>query len=130
MKEKNYIFGVDLDGVCADFISGLHKIAADWLNKPAEKLTKEVSDGFSEWELDPVGGYDDLHRFAITQRGLFRELKPIKGACVSLRRLSEKGVRIRIITHRLFIKYFHQEAIRQTTEWLDYMVYPIGIYVS
>jgi 5'(3')-deoxyribonucleotidase len=28
-------------------------------------------------------------------------------------------VRIRIITHRLFIKYFHQIAVRQTVEWLD-----------
>lgn len=36
-----------------------------------------------------------------------------------LRRLSNRDVRIRIITHRLFIKYFHEPAIRQTIEWLD-----------
>ena len=28
--------------------------------------------------------------------------------------LSKSGVRIRIITHRLFIKYFHQIAVSQT----------------
>jgi 5'(3')-deoxyribonucleotidase len=33
--------------------------------------------------------------------------------------LSDAGVRIRVITHRLFIKYFHQMAVRQTVEWLD-----------
>jgi 5'(3')-deoxyribonucleotidase len=33
--------------------------------------------------------------------------------------LSKAGVRIRIITHRLFIKYFHQIAVSQTIQWLD-----------
>jgi hypothetical protein len=42
------------------------------------------------------------------------------GAPQALRRLSDEGVRIRIITHRLYIKHFHQVAARQTIEWLDY----------
>jgi 5'(3')-deoxyribonucleotidase len=42
------------------------------------------------------------------------------GAPQALRRLSGADVRIRIITHRLFIKYFHQVAVRQTIEWLDF----------
>ena len=42
------------------------------------------------------------------------------GAPLALRKLSAAGVRIRIITHRLFIKYFHQVAVQQTVEWLDY----------
>ena len=33
--------------------------------------------------------------------------------------MSIEGVRIRIITHRLFIKYFHQVAVSQTIQWLD-----------
>ncbi len=28
-------------------------------------------------------------------------------------------MRIRIITHRLFIKFFHLPAVQQTVEWLD-----------
>jgi 5'(3')-deoxyribonucleotidase len=43
---------------------------------------------------------------------------------VVLRRLSNRDVRIRIITHRLFIKYFHETAIRQTIEWLDRYDFP------
>jgi 5'(3')-deoxyribonucleotidase len=66
------------------------------------------------------GGYDALHRFAVTQRELFRRLPPMPGAPQALRRLSAQDVRIRIITHRLFIKYFHQVAVRQTIEWLDF----------
>jgi hypothetical protein len=42
------------------------------------------------------------------------------GAPAVLRRLSAVDVRIRIITHRFFIKFFHQVAARQTIEWLDY----------
>jgi 5'(3')-deoxyribonucleotidase len=42
------------------------------------------------------------------------------GAPAALRRLSAENIRIRIITHRFFIKYFHQVAARQTIEWLDH----------
>ena len=60
-----------------------------------------------------------MHKFAVTQRELFLNLRPIVGAATALRQLSDREVRIRIITHRLFIKYFHETAIRQTVEWLD-----------
>jgi 5'(3')-deoxyribonucleotidase len=66
------------------------------------------------------GGYEALHRFAVTQRELFRVIPPMPGAPAALRRLSADDVRIRIITHRFFIKCFHQVAARQTIEWLDY----------
>jgi 5'(3')-deoxyribonucleotidase len=66
------------------------------------------------------GGYPKLHQFAVTQRDLFRVLQPMPGAPQVLRQLSEKKVRIRIITHRLFIKHFHKIAVQQTIEWLDH----------
>jgi 5'(3')-deoxyribonucleotidase len=109
-----------LDGVVADFYGGLRLIASEWLETPIDKLTTTVSYGLPEWALDRApGGYDALHRFAVTQRELFLNLKPVSGAPLALRRLSDSNIRIRIITHRLFIKYFHQTAIRQTVEWLD-----------
>jgi hypothetical protein len=37
-----------------------------------------------------------------------------------LRRLSAKNIRIRIITHRLYIKFFHLETVKQTTERLEH----------
>jgi hypothetical protein len=43
----------------------------------------------------------------------------IPGARAYLRKLSDEGYRIRIITHRLFIHYFHGMAVQQTIEWLD-----------
>ena len=115
-----FVLGVDLDGTCADFYGGLRPIAAEWLGVPLEALPREVSWDFPEWGIDRApGGYEALHRFAVTQRDLFRTLAPLPGAPMALRRLSDAGVRIRVITHRLFIKYFHQAAVRQTVEWLD-----------
>ena len=38
----------------------------------------------------------------------------------ALRRISQNDVRIRIITHRLYVKYFHEEAVTQTIAWLEH----------
>jgi len=115
-----FVLGVDLDGVVADFYGGLRAIAAEFLGVPLDTLAKQVRYGLPEWELDRAGGYEALHRFAVTQRNLFRELVPLPGAPAVLRRLSAKDVRIRIITHRLYIKFFHLETVQQTTEWLEH----------
>jgi len=119
MDDSSFIFGVDLDGVVGDFYGEIRKIAAEWLNKPIDSLTTEVSYGLKEWGLDELGGYDRLHRFAVTQRNIFGHMEPIRHAPAVLRKLSSKGIRIRIITHRLFLKYSHAATIKQTIDWLD-----------
>jgi 5'(3')-deoxyribonucleotidase len=124
MDESSFILGVDLDGVVGDFYGAMRKIAADWLNKPVESLTTEVTYGLDEWGIAEYGGYDRLHRFAVTQRNLFRDMEPVKDAPAVLRKLSGKGIRIRIITHRLFLKYFHRATGVQTMDWLDYWDIP------
>jgi 5'(3')-deoxyribonucleotidase len=120
VKGQSFVLGVDLDGVVANFYAGLRPIAAEWLGVPEDSLTAAPSYGFTEWNLGKAGSYEDLHRFAVTQRNLFRRLEPMPGAPAVLRHLSQAGVRIRIITHRLYIHYFHQEAVKQTVEWLDH----------
>lgn len=118
-EDNNFVLGVDLDGVVADFVGGLKQIAAEWLGVDVSELKDQESFGFEEWNLDSCGGYDALHRFAVKERDLFRILPPMEGAPAALRRVSAKNVRIRIITHRLYIPWFHREAIQQTTEWLE-----------
>jgi len=118
--KKQFVLGVDLDGVVADFIGGLMPIAAEWLGVEDNSLTTDISYEFPEWNLKEFGGYDALHRFAVKERDLFINLPPIEGAPAVLRRLSTKSIRIRIITHRLFIKWFHEEAIQQTVKWLEH----------
>ena len=46
---------------------------------PIETLSTNVSFGLTEWNIDRApGGYEALHRFAVTQRQLFKQLKPVK----------------------------------------------------
>ncbi|GHU96865.1 putative 5'(3')-deoxyribonucleotidase [Spirochaetia bacterium] len=119
MDESSFILGVDLDGVVGDFYGAMRKIAAEWLDKPVETLPEEVGYGLDEWDIAEYGGYDRLHRFAVTQRNLFRDMQPLKDAPAVLRKLSNRGIRIRIITHRLFLKYSHKTTVTQTVDWLD-----------
>jgi deoxypyrimidine-specific 5' nucleotidase type C protein (NT5C) len=118
-EAPRFVLGVDLDGVCADFYGGLRTIAAEWTGKSLGELPEVVSYSLPEWDLGPFGGYEELHRFAVTQRQLFQKLEPMPGCPSGLRKLSAANIRIRIITHRLVIKYFHKEAIEQTVAWLD-----------
>jgi 5'(3')-deoxyribonucleotidase len=115
---RPFVLGVDLDGVCADFYGSMKEIAAEWLGKSGADLPTEVGYGLEEWGINQRE-YRKLHRFAVTQRNLFRRMEPIRGCGPVLRRLSAQGVRIRIITHRLYIEYFHQTSVAQTVEWLD-----------
>ena len=115
-----FVLGVDLDGTCADFYAGLRPIAAEWLGVAEQSLGSEFSWDLPEWGVAQApGGYPKLHQFAVLQRDLFRVLRPMPGAPQVLRRLSDMGVRIRIITHRLLIKNFHRAAVQQTVDWLD-----------
>lgn len=119
MSVAGKIIGVDLDGVCADFYGRMREIAAEWFECSINDLTEEVSYGFREWGVRSDEQYSSLHRFAVTQRGLFETTPMIHGARKYLRKLSDEGARIRVITHRLFIHYFHKTAVSQTIDWLD-----------
>jgi beta-phosphoglucomutase-like phosphatase (HAD superfamily) len=120
MSVSGKIIGVDLDGVCSDFYGRMREIAAEWFEVPIEQLTPDVSFGLDEWGIEKKEQYESLHRFAVTQRGLFQTSPMIPGARNYLRRLSDEGARIRIITHRLFIHYFHRASVGQTIDWLDH----------
>jgi len=113
------IIGVDLDGVCSDFYGRMREIAAEWLERPLSDLTTDVSYELREWGIEKPDQYESLHRFAVTQRQLFETSPMIPGTRLYLRMLSDEGARIRIVTHRLFIHYFHKMAVSQTIDWLD-----------
>jgi hypothetical protein len=116
---ETFVLGVDLDGVVADFYGALRPVAAEWRGLKLKELTKEVSYGLQEWGIAGAD-YQDLHRFAVTQREIFFTQPPIDGGPATLRRLGHNhSIRIRIITHRLFIKYTHLKSVTQTVEWLE-----------
>jgi|SRR6266550_7548884 5' nucleotidase, deoxy (Pyrimidine), cytosolic type C protein (NT5C) len=76
---KGTILDVDLDGVCADFYGKMREIASEWFERPVDELPLEVSYGLHEWGIMTPDQYASLHRFAVTQRGLFEDSPMIPG---------------------------------------------------
>ncbi len=113
-----FVLGVDLDGVCADYTKGIRWLAAQHLGVDEIDLPEQRSWDFAEWGLDS-DAFEKLHRQAVTKERMFRGLDLIDGAAEALWRLSDAGVWIRIITHRLYTNWGHQIAVSDTVEWLD-----------
>jgi 5'(3')-deoxyribonucleotidase len=115
---EQFIFGVDLDGVCGDYTSAFREVTAELLGVPVERLPLERSWDFQEWGF-VEGDYERIHRVAVLERRILRDLPVIEGAADALWRLSDAGIWIRIITHRLYVHWSHAAAITDTVEWLD-----------
>ena len=115
---EQFIFGVDLDGVCGDYTSSFREVAADYLGVPIESLPLERSWDFHEWGF-VEGDYERIHRVAVLERRILRHLPVIDGAAEALWRLSDAGIWIRIITHRLVTNWGHALIVSDTVEWLD-----------
>jgi 5'(3')-deoxyribonucleotidase len=114
----SFVFGVDLDGVCADYTLGFRAIVATELGIDPAALPAERSWGFDEWGLDETE-FARLHKKAVTEHRMFRTLPAIAGCADALWRLSDAGIWIRIITHRLYTNWGHAEAVADTVTWLD-----------
>jgi 5'(3')-deoxyribonucleotidase len=113
-----FVFGVDLDGVCGDYTAAFREVAAEELGVAPESLPLERSWDFREWGFG-AGDYERIHRVAVLERRILRDLPIIDGAAESLWRLSDAGVWIRIITHRLYVNWSHATAVTDTVAWLD-----------
>lgn len=117
-SERAFVFGVDLDGVCADYTRGFRDFCARRLGVGVDTLPLERSWDFREWGLDQAK-FEELHKAAITEGRLLASLEPIPGAAEALWRLSDAGVWIRIVTHRLYVNWGHEAAAGDTVAWLD-----------
>lgn len=118
-KTNNFVLGVDLDGVVSNFVYDVRPHAAEWFGVPIDSLTDKPDYNFSQWGNGMPNGYPKLHWFAVTQRGMFINSKPMDGAPQALRKLSDQGVHIRIITARICISGHHAEIVKQTVDWLE-----------
>jgi 5'-nucleotidase len=114
----DFVLGVDLDGVCADHATAFRRaVAADRGIDPSE-LPPQQSWDFLEWGLDRAE-FERLHRDAVVDGHMFRTMPAVPGAAETLWRLSDAGVWIRLITHRLFTNFGHAVAVADTVAWLD-----------
>ncbi|MFP5489555.1 MAG: 5' nucleotidase, NT5C type [Acidimicrobiia bacterium] len=117
-RDHTFILGVDLDGVVADHTRRFREIYAGLRGIDPESLPLERSWDFHEWGLDNEQ-YSHYHRIAVMEHDMFRTMPLIEGAADALWRLSDAGIWIRIITHRLYVHWGHEKAVGDTAAWLD-----------
>ena len=117
-QPAEFILGVDLDGVVADHTFRFREIMADLRGVDQETMPLERSWDFGEWGLEP-DEYAHFHRIAVMEHDMFATMRVIDGAAEALWRLSDAGVWIRIITHRLYTHWGHAKTIADTANWLD-----------
>jgi len=115
---SEFVLGVDLDGVCADYTTGLRSVAAREWTVPESTLTTEVSWDFAEWGLDRAA-FLELHRTGVLEHHMFRDMPALPGCADALWRLSDAGIWIRVITHRLVTNWGHATIVSDTVDWLD-----------
>jgi len=113
-----FVLGVDLDGVCGDHATAFRNAVAAERGIDPSELPPQQTWNFTEWGLDR-SAFEDLHRRAVLDHRMFRSMPMIPGCAETLWRLSDAGVSIRIITHRLYTNWGHSIAVRDTVEWLD-----------
>ena len=113
------ILGVDVDNVLADYTGGFRRVVAEGTGRdPGQLPDPSTWSAYEEWGLNPRT-FNDWHRRAVVDHRLFRTVEPIPGGAEALHRLSEDGVRIRIVTHRLYLSGTHAMAASDTVEWLE-----------
>jgi 5'(3')-deoxyribonucleotidase len=113
-----FIFGVDLDGVCGDHTAAFRAVVAAEKGVDPATLPDQTTWNFHEWGLDDHE-FERLHRRAVLEHRMFRTMPAIDGCADSLWRLSDAGVWIRLITHRLYANWGHAVAVGDTVSWLD-----------
>ena len=114
-----FTLGLDLDGVCADYLSEFRYHAARSLGVDLSSLPEPRTWGFADagWFTDEAQ-FLAVHADAVRD-GLFRSVQPFPGVAEALWRLSDAGVHIRVITHRLLVNREHGVAGTDTIAWLD-----------
>ena len=117
--EDPFVFGVDIDGVLADYTYAFGRAVAAERNLDHASLPPQTNWDFADWGIESREEYDDLHRKAVLDHRIFLHCPVIAGAAEALWRLSDAGVWIRLITHRIPQNWGHAVAVSDTVTWLD-----------
>jgi 5'-nucleotidase len=118
--DQSLVLGVDLDAVCADYEGAFRTSVARQFGRDETELTPQtVMDAYSEWGMT-FEEFQQAHLRAVLEDRMFREMAPLPGVSESLWQLSDEGVWIRIITHRLIFNGAHEVSAADTAWWLDH----------
>lgn len=113
------VLGVDLDGVCADYEGAFRSAVARQTGRSLDSMPPQtVMDAYSQWGLT-LEAFEEAHRRAVLEDRIFRHMAPLPGVSDALWQLSDAGVWIRIITHRLIFNWAHETSAADTAAWLD-----------
>jgi len=117
------VLGLDLDGVCADYSAALRAHVAASRGLDPDRYDLELPEPH-HWSLVASGWFRSDAQFRAAHAeavaaGLFATMTPIAGVSEALSRLSDAGVHIRVITHRLMTGGGHRRAVSDTVTWLD-----------
>lgn len=118
MSGPEFVLGVDLDGVCGDHTEAFRRVVAAELGVDPSTLGPQTSWNYYEWGLDDEE-FLRLHRKGVLEYRMFRTMPVMPGCAEALWRLSDAGVWIRLITHRLYANWGHAVAVGDTVAWLD-----------
>lgn len=119
--ENMFVLCVDLDGVVADYEHAFKKIVAKRNGLDEAEMGPQTTWDFSgcNWGIEDREHYLALHSAAVVDEHMFANMPEIEGASDALWRLSDAGVWVRIVTHRLVVKKTHQQAVADTVAWLE-----------
>lgn len=117
---KGFVLGVDLDGVVGDYENAFRAHVSKAKQVAPESLPPMRTWSFADsgWGIGSDEEFYELHAEAV-RNGMFLTMDVIDGASEQLWRLSDAGVHIRIITHRMVVKGTHGVAAGDTARWLD-----------
>lgn len=119
------VLGLDLDGVVFDYESAVRERFAKMLGVDPAHLGPQTAWSLVEsgWPLRDENHFAALHTAAV-RGGMFAEMPMIPGAAQHLWQLSDAGVYIRVVTHRLGFKGIHAAAAGDTVTALDRNMIP------
>ena len=117
--EHRFTLGLDLDGVTADYDSEMRSFSAGFTGRPASSFPPPVTWGMVARGWFPTEeAFLDTHAAAVAD-GFFGRMRALPGASGGLHRLSDAGVRIRVITHRLLQPGAHRRVVSDSVQFLD-----------
>jgi 5'-nucleotidase len=118
--DAQLVLGVDLDAVCGDYEAAFRASVARHTGRdPGELVPQTVMDAYAEWGLS-FADFEEAHRRAVLEDRIFRHMEPLPGVSEALWQLSDEGVWIRIITHRLIFNGTHEVSAADTAWWLEH----------
>lgn len=118
---SEWTLGVDLDGVVADYETRMRDVTARITNTDPKDIPTASTWSLVEsgWPFADEADFMRVHQIAVNEHNLYRDMDPIPGASDALWALSDAGIRIRVVTHRLVVNFLHATAVADTVAWLD-----------